>query len=77
MNAQPLVWLSGLAIILLILIGRSKGWRSLLALGISVVLIIYTLIPAIVVGHDPLFTTVLIGLPLLALIVYCTEGASI
>ncbi len=65
----------GLAFFLtLIIIGRFKGLRSLIALAITFFVIIKYLIPQILAGVNPIMVTFFSALVILAAIIYVTEG---
>lgn len=67
-------WLLALFVLVLILIGRWKGLRSLVALAISFLIIIKLIIPQILAGASPLLITLLGSLLILITIIYITEG---
>lgn len=50
-----------LFVLLLLIIGGWKGFKSLIALGFTILAIFEILIPAIVLGFNPLFITILIS----------------
>lgn len=58
---------------ILILAGK-KGLRSLLSLAMSFVLLFFVLIPLLLNGYDPLWTTLLFGLCILFLSIFVTHG---
>ncbi|MCK5211088.1 YibE/F family protein [Candidatus Parcubacteria bacterium] len=65
----------GLAFFLtLIIVGRLKGLRSLIALAITFFIIIKYLIPQILSGANPIMVTFVSALVILAAIIYITEG---
>jgi uncharacterized membrane protein len=70
----PLYWLFALFVIAVILVGKAKGLRSLLGLGLSFAVIMGVMIPLILRGWNPL----LVGVPSAAAvfvgIVYLSEG---
>jgi uncharacterized membrane protein len=59
---------------LLLGIGRRKGFRALVSLGLTVLVLTAVVIPLIVRGFDPELVILTTAVPLLAMIVYGTEG---
>jgi len=57
-----------------LVIGKWKGFRSLIALLISFVIILKIIIPKIITGGNPVFITILGGFIILALAIYLTQG---
>ncbi len=60
--------------LIVILIGRKKGLRSLLGLVISFFIIIKFILPKILDGSDPLFIGLIGAFFILAVMIYLTEG---
>lgn len=60
--------------LLVILIGRFKGLRSLFGLVGSFLVIVYFIVPQILAGFDPLLISIIGSFFILLLIVYFTEG---
>ncbi|MFH1661740.1 MAG: YibE/F family protein [Candidatus Falkowbacteria bacterium] len=69
-----LLILSLLFFIILIIVGRMKGFRSILALTLTFLVIIKYIIPQILSGANPLFVTIIGSLIILIIIIYITEG---
>ncbi len=61
-------------LVLVVLIGRFKGFKALLSLVLSFFVIIGLILPAILAGRDPFLASLLGGLLILAVIIYLTEG---
>ncbi|MFA5075964.1 MAG: YibE/F family protein [Patescibacteria group bacterium] len=57
-----------------LIVGKWKGFRSLIALLISFVVILKIIIPRIINGGSPVFITVVGGFLILALAIYLTQG---
>ncbi|MFZ2978169.1 MAG: YibE/F family protein [Candidatus Magasanikiibacteriota bacterium] len=66
--------LAGIFAIIIILIGRGKGIRSLLSLLITFFVIIKFIIPLIMSGHNPLLISLVGAFFILLSIIYVTEG---
>lgn len=69
-----LYWLFALFAVLVIIIGRRKGLRSLFGLVLSFFVIIKLLLPWILKGGDPFLASLLGGLLIMAIIIYLSEG---
>jgi len=61
-------------IVALILVGGWKGFRSLLSLGLSFLVIMKYIVPQILDGADPIIVTVIGSFFILFFIIYLTEG---
>jgi uncharacterized membrane protein len=56
-----LIYLTGLLVIVLAMVGRSQGIRTALALGISIALVIKVLVPLIAKGYNALLVVIVIS----------------
>ena len=65
-----------LFLVLLFWIGGKKGVRALISFGVTIVLFVEVILPLIIHGQNPVVVVLLAALPMLALIIYCTEGFS-
>jgi uncharacterized membrane protein len=71
---SPLFWLAVLFAVAVILLGRWQGVRALIALGISLVVIIAFILPAILAGSPPVVVA-LLGASVVAFVaLYLTHG---
>jgi uncharacterized membrane protein len=69
------IWyLVALFVAILLIVGRWKGFRSLIVLAFTFFVIISFIIPKILAGANPLMITVLGSLLILLVIIYVTEG---
>lgn len=66
--------LAAIFIALTIMVGGFKGLRSLLALILSALVIIFLIIPQIMQGSNPLIIAVLGSLLIMMIIIYLTDG---
>ena len=66
-----------LFLVLLFSVGKKKGLRAILSFGLTILLFVEVIIPLIVQGHDPILVVLVTAIPILALIVYSTEGFNI
>jgi len=67
-------WLVGAFVLALFMVGGWKGLRSIIALGITFLIIIKYLIPRLLAGDSPLLITFISSLVILLIIIYLTEG---
>jgi uncharacterized membrane protein len=74
MRITALVGLMALFFLVVIATCRGKGLRALCALGTSFLILIKGILPAMLSGMNPVLVIALGGIPMVALIVYCTEG---
>jgi len=73
-RTPALVWLAGLFALIIILVGRFKGLKALLGLGLSFVVIMKLIIPMVLAGNNPLVVGLFGSLLILLLLIYMTEG---
>ena len=69
-----LFWLAFLFSVIIIIIGKKKGIKSLISLIVSFFIIIKFIIPKIMNGSNPLLVGIFGALIILAIIIYITEG---
>ncbi|MDD5071303.1 MAG: YibE/F family protein [Patescibacteria group bacterium] len=69
-----LYFLAFLFTLIIIAIGRMKGFKALVSLAISFFIIIKIILPRILAGDDPLLVSIFGSLAILAVIIYLTEG---
>lgn len=60
--------------LVVIVVGRSKGFKALISLFLSFVVIMEFILPQILAGHDPFLVSLIGGVLILAFIIYLTEG---
>ncbi len=73
-RTQPLLILLIAFVASILVMGRWKGLGSLVALGISMMMIIYYVIPHILAGEDPIKVSLIGSMILLGLTLYLTYG---
>lgn len=71
---RGLLWLFILFAVVVLVVGGRIGWRSLLALAISFLLIMKFLAPLILSGYNPLVVGPIITFLILITLVYITDG---
>jgi uncharacterized membrane protein len=69
-----LAWLAIIFVISLLAVGRFKGFRSLISLALTFVVIMKYILPQIMDGADPVITTLIGSFVILLMIIYITEG---
>ena len=69
-----LLILAGLFIVVAVLVAGMAGLRSLFALAASFALIIFGLVPALLAGYQPVLTSIVFGVVILALSMFMTHG---
>ena len=74
MQLLVLKYLSILFLLFLFIVCRKKGFRSLLSLGLTIIILLRFFLPLLLKGYDPTLLTFITALPILFLIIYLTEG---
>lgn len=69
-----LVWLGVLFIGVVLVFGRMQGLRSLVSLAGSFAVIMYVLLPLLIRGFNPVFTSIVIGALILFVAIFFTHG---
>jgi len=69
-----LYWLIALFSLIVVLVGRLKGFRALVVLGLTFFIILKFIIPQILAGHNPLLISIIGSIFILLLAIYITEG---
>jgi len=77
LRTSSIWYLLALFIAILLIVGRWKGFRSLIVLSFTFFIIISFIIPKILAGANPLMVTILGSLLILLVIIYVTEGIKI
>jgi len=73
-RVKPLLWLAAIFALAILLISRWKGFRSLLSMAFSLMVIIGYIIPHILSGDDPLRVSIIGSAVLLGVTLYLTYG---
>ena len=71
---KSLAWIFAVFVLVLLVVGRSKGLRAILSLVLSFLVIIKYIIPQILAGADAIIVTIIGSLVILLIVVYLTEG---
>lgn len=66
--------LAAIFFLVVVVVGRSKGFKAVISLILSFVVIIKFILPQILAGHDPFLISLAGGILILAFIIYLTEG---
>jgi uncharacterized membrane protein len=72
----PLAWLAGLFAAAVLVLGRWRGLAALAALGLSFVVLLFFVVPAILAGRDPLAVAVVGSCLIMFAVLYLTHGPS-
>jgi uncharacterized membrane protein len=75
-RGAPLAWLAGLFAMAVLVLGRWRGLAALAALALSFVVLLFFVVPAILVGHDPLAVAVVGACLIMFAVLYLTHGPS-
>ena len=73
-RTPSILWLGFIFVLSVLVVGRWKGLRSLLALIISFLVIIKFIIPQILAGQNPVLISVIGGVVILFFSIYLTQG---
>ncbi|HPA25415.1 MAG TPA: YibE/F family protein [bacterium] len=73
-RANPIFWLAFLFALIVIVVGRFKGFRALIVLLLTFLTILKFIIPKILAGSNPLSISIIGSFFILILAVYITEG---
>lgn len=71
---ESLYWLAGIFALLILVIGRWKGAKSLFSLVVSFLVIMKFIVPLILSGQNPLLIGIAGSLIILGCVIYLTEG---
>ena len=75
-RSGSLWWLAGLFAAAVLALGRWRGLAALAALGLSFVVLLMFVLPAILAGHDPLWVAVVGACLIMFVVLYLTHGPS-
>lgn len=73
-RGNGLLLLFGLFVVLLLWFAGKQGARALVSLGLSIIGIVFVLLPALLAGYDPILMSLLIAGVILALALFGTHG---
>ncbi|MBU1202763.1 YibE/F family protein [Patescibacteria group bacterium] len=73
-RSGPIIWLAIIFIFSVLAIGRWKGFRSLIALALSFLVILKFIIPQILNGANPVMISVVGAIMILIFAIYFTQG---
>jgi uncharacterized membrane protein len=73
-RATSLLWLTAVFVLVILIMSRWKGLRSILSMAFSLFVIIGYIIPHILAGEDPLWVSILGSVILLGVTLYLTYG---
>jgi len=73
-RTTPILWLTILFSLIVIAVGRWKGLRALIVLGLTFFVILKFILPQILAGNDPLTVSIIGSIAILIMAIYLTEG---
>jgi uncharacterized membrane protein len=73
-RTAPLVWIGGLFVVLVLLVGRGRGGRALAGTAVSLAVVFVFILPQIKAGGDPVLVSVAGSIGLLATSTYLIYG---
>lgn len=73
-RSSPIIWLTIIFVLSVLAVGRWKGFRSLIALALSFVVILKFIIPQILNGANPVMISVIGAIMILIFAIYFTQG---
>lgn len=73
-RTKTLFWLGGMFAFVLLAFSGLHGFRALLSLGLSVVILFVVLVPLLLNGYSPVLVSVLVAGPILAAMLFLTHG---
>lgn len=71
-----LLWLGVMFVGLLLVFAGRQGALALLSLGLSIVAILFVLVPALLAGYDPALVSLLVAGVILAFVIFITHGVN-
>ncbi len=71
---NPILFIVALFVLVVVLFSGLQGVRSILSLIASFVVIIYVLLPLVIKGYNPVWTSIFIGALILFFAIYFTHG---
>ena len=73
-RTAPMLWLAILFALVVIFVGKWKGFRALVVLALTFLIILEFILPQILAGKDPLTISIIGCFVILAMAIYFTEG---
>ncbi|MBU1036639.1 YibE/F family protein [Patescibacteria group bacterium] len=73
-RTNSLYWLVILFIVLIIIVGGFKGLKSLISLAVTMMVILWFIVPRIFQGANPILISIIGGAVIVFLVIYLTEG---
>lgn len=71
---NSIVYLLGAFIILVVLIGRSKGIKSLISLGVTISAVLFVMLPLILRGYNPIWVSVITAVLVTVVTIFLVAG---
>ncbi|PLX20422.1 YibE/F [Candidatus Parcubacteria bacterium] len=74
LRTSSVYYLLAIFLLTIIVVGRWKGFRSIISLVLTFVVITKYLVPSLLLGANPLLVTIIGSIAILVIIIYFTEG---
>ena len=71
---DSIIYLLGAFILLVVLVGRSKGIKSLVSLGVTISAVLFVMLPLILRGFNPIFVSVITAVLVTVVTIFLVAG---
>jgi uncharacterized membrane protein len=75
-RGRPLVVLALLFAVVVVLVARGRGVRSLIGLALAAAVVVTYLLPALLEGHNPIALGLVVSVAIMIVVLYLTHGVS-
>lgn len=76
LRSDYIIYLAVLGIALVLLVGRFKGLKSLISLGLTIGAVVYILLPQILKGADPVALSIIISIVITIVTIFMVSGVN-
>lgn len=76
LRSDYLIYLALFAIVLILLIGKTKGLKSIISLGLTIGSVVYILLPMILRGVDPIPVSIVISIGVTIITIFLVGGVN-
>ena len=76
-RTEPLIWLTVLFVLAVILLSRWRGFASLISLGLSLLVVTFFVVPALIDGTNPLAVALPASALIMIVAIYTSQGFSV
>lgn len=74
LRSNHLIYLIAFAILLILIIGKFKGLKAIISLGLTIAAVVYILLPMILKGADPIPVSILISIGVTIITIFLVGG---